>query len=289
VKTDPAPTTRSRKVLRKLTRLLVIIVGTYLIVCLFVLVFQGYLLYFPTREYYCTPTDVGLTFENVTLVTSDDVSLAAWYVPAEKARGSVVFCHANAGNMGDRVVTIKAFHRLGLNVLIFDYRGYGSSEGGPSEQGTYRDAEAAWRFVTEEKDESPERVVIFGRSLGGGIAVDLAARHEPAALVVESTFTSIVDVGKLHYPLLPVGLLCRYRYESIGKVPRVRCPKLFFHGSGDELIPIEIGRRLYEAAAEPKRFIETPGDHNDAGFLYNESYGRMLEAFLNEALPDAAP
>jgi fermentation-respiration switch protein FrsA (DUF1100 family) len=178
---------------------------------------------------------------------------------------------------------------LRFSVLIFDYRGYGSSEGSPSEQGTCRDAEAAWRFVTEEKGESPGRVIIFGRSLGGGIAVDLAARHEPAALVVESTFTSIVDVGRLHYPLLPVGLLCRYRYESIDKVSHIKCPKLFFHGSGDELISIEIGRRLYAAAAEPKRFIETPGGHNDAGFLYNESYGKMFEVFLDDLLADVTP
>jgi fermentation-respiration switch protein FrsA (DUF1100 family) len=268
-------------------RLVVIVAGTYVAVCVFVFFFQNHLLYFPDRTLAFTPADVGLPFEDLTLTTADGVSLSAWYVPAEKSEGSVIICHGNAGNIGDRIVTLKVFREMGFNALIFDYRGYGRSEGSPNEEGTYLDAEAAWAFLTQEKGESPDRIVLYGRSLGGAVAIELARRHEPAVLVVECTFTSIVDVARIHFPLLPAGLLCRNRYESIDKVPHIKCPKIFYHGQDDALIPIELSRRLYEAAAEPKQFIDTLGGHNVAGFLYNDQYAEQFANLLSALLSGA--
>lgn len=301
--------------LTRLRRLAVIILLTYVGVCVIIGLLQRHLIYFPTRDYDATPRDVGLEFEDLTLSTADGVSIAAWYVPHPEPKGSLIFCHGNAGNMSDRLHSIKLLHGMGVNVLVFDYRGFGRSEGRPSEQGTYSDAVAVWRYLVETRGELPGRVILFGRSLGGAVAIELALRVElgeitappdespfrrdvirqpepgaaptgrtPGALVVESTFTSLLDIGRLHYPLLPVRWLLTYRYESIAKVARIRCPKCFFHGKEDKLIPFENGLKLFEAASEPKRFIETPGGHNDAGFTYSPEYSDQLEVFINGAM-----
>jgi len=269
---------------RYLVRIVVVAVCAYMGVCVVVGLLQARLIYFPTRGYAATPGDVGLTFEDLTLKTADGVNIAAWYVPCEAARGTLIFAHGNGGNIADRLHAVKLLHGMGVNVLIFDYRGYGRSEGRPTEDGTYQDAEAAWRYLTETRGEPPERIVLFGESLGGAVAIELARRHRPGALVVESTFTSLVDVGRLHYPLLPVRWLLTYRYESIKKVSDITCPKLFIHGRDDTLVPMANARKLFEAAAEPKQFLETPGDHNEAGFTYSPEYTQRLAAFLDKAL-----
>jgi len=247
---------------------------------MFVYAFQSRLIYFPSRDVWATPAQVGLDFEDLMLPCADGVRIHAWYVPAPGARRSVIFAHGNAGNLADRLDTIKMLHDSGLNVLAFDYRGYGHSEGAPSEQGTYRDGEAAWQFLTTRRGVAPKDIVLFGRSLGGAIMIDLAARHEPGVLVVESTFTSLADVGRLHYPLLPVRWLLSYRYDSRSKVGGIACPKLFLHGRDDTLIPLSIGRALFDAAGEPKKFIETPGEHNDSGVMYAPEYVERFREFL---------
>ena len=273
------PTVRGR-----VWRLFVYVLSAYVGVCVLISLFQSKLVYYPSRGYDMTPTDVGLDYEDLTLQTNDGLSIAAWYVPHPAAKGSVIFCHGNAGNISDRLHSVELLHRMGLNVLIFDYRGFGRSEGKPNEQGTYEDAETAWRHLVDWRGELPERVVLFGRSLGGGVAIELAKRHTPGALVVESTFTSLVDVGRVHFWFLPVRLLLTYRYDSIDKVPHVMCPKLFLHGRDDGLIPFRIGEKLFEAAAEPKQFIETPGGHNEAGFTYSPEFTDRVAAFIDEAL-----
>lgn len=269
---------------RRVVRLLIIAVATYAGVCAVLYVFQRRLVYFPTRQYDLTPGDVGLEFEDLTLTTADGVAIAAWYVQHPQARGSVLHCHGNAGNMSGRVDDLLAFHQMGYSVLLFDYRGYGRSEGRPDEQGTYEDAEAARRFLVEEKGESPQRLIIFGRSLGGAVAIELARRHRPAALIVEASFTNLPVIGQRQYPFVPVKWLSRFHYDSINKVGGISCPKLFIHASEDELVPFDNGRRLYEAAAQPRQFIKTPGGHNTGGFLYAQTYLDQLERFLGQAL-----
>ena len=299
-------------------RVLLSVVATYAAVCAFVWLFQENFIYFPTRVYDTTPADVGLKYEDVTITAADGTTLAAWYIPFASPKGTILFCHGNAGNISDRLATIHALDALGYNVLIFDYRGFGASSGRPDEKGTYLDAQAAWKYLTQTLGEHPGRVILFGRSLGGAVAIHLAASLSetaqparepspptraadstsstpavtttaapapiPGALVVESTFTSLEDIGRLHYPFLPVNLLLTYRYDSIRKILAVSCPKLFYHGADDELIPSSNGERLFAAAAEPKRFVNTPGNHNNSGFMYSDEHTDILATFLADAL-----
>ena len=289
--TDPGGKTKpgGRGWARRVYRLVFIAAGTYVAVCVAVFFFQSNLIYFPTEDYRLTPDDVGLAYEDLSLATTDGETIAAWFVPHENAAATVLFCHGNAGNMSHRVSDIHILHELGYGVLIFDYRGYGRSTGNPSEDGLYADAEAAWRYLTETRGERPDRIVLFGRSLGGAVAIELARRHNPAALVVESTFTSLVDVGRHHYPLLPVSLIATHRFDSLSKIAGVACPKLFLHGTDDALIPIDFGRALYDAAQSPKRFLETPGGHNNSGFTYSSEYTRLMTDFVNGAVSNSAP
>ncbi len=274
-----------RRWLRRLVIIIAVtIVAAYIAICAVMFVNQRRLIYYPRAAYNRTPADVGLSYEDVTLTTDDGVTLAAWYVPCEPARATVLHCHGNAENISHICSSVQALHQLGCSVLVLDYRGYGRSTGKPTEDGLYRDAEAAWRYLTEVRGVPPKRIVLMGRSLGGAVVIDLATRHTPGALVVECTFPSVVDIARRLYPYLPVGLLCRDRFDSLKKVPQVRCPKLFFHGTYDGLVPLEDARRLFAAAPEPKHFIETPGHHNSAGFEYSEDYERQFGEWLASAL-----
>lgn len=274
----------TRSLRRRLRRLVVIVVASYAAVCLLVCVFQSRLIYYPSAAYVGTPADVGLPYDELRLTASDGVSIAAWLLPHDTPRARIIFCHGNAGNISHRLFTLRALHDMGLEVLIFDYRGFGKSDGSPNERGTYLDAEAAWNHVQDLDADHPLPLVIFGRSLGGAVAIELASRHEPNALVVESTFSSLADVGAVHYPLLPIRWMLRHPYDSIGKIGRIDCPKLFLHGARDELIPIAVGRALFDAARKPKRFIETPGGHVNGGFTYSHKFTARLRAFLDETL-----
>lgn len=237
--------------------------------------------YMPSRILQAKPTDIGLRYEDVTLTTEDLVSLHAWFVPTEKPIATLLFCHGNAGNVSHRLDSIRIFHELSLNVLIFDYRGYGRSNGRASEEGTYLDARAAYAHAKS----TAHSVVVFGRSLGGAIAVDLVSRvDDAAALIVESSFTSSVALGKEIYPFLPVSWIATIQYESIRKIPRVCCPVLVIHSRNDDVIPFHHGRGLFDAAPEPKRFLEISGDHN-AGFVDSgPTYTDGIREFLRDML-----
>lgn len=269
---------------RKLVRIASYAAASYLGVCLLLTALQAKLIYFPSRGYDQTPADVGLGFEQVSLTAADGVRVVAWYVPHPAPRATVLFLHGNAGNIADRIGALKIFHDLGYDSLILDYRGYGESEGSPSEEGTYLDAVAAFDYLTETRGIPVERIVILGRSLGGGIATELATRRTPGALVIDSSFTRIADVGKNMFPFLPVSLIVSIEYDSAAKVKNLTCPKLFFHATDDSLIPIEIGKKLFESAAEPKQFIETPGEHNTGGFDYSPEYVQRLAEFIDRTI-----
>lgn len=287
--TDDTAATATKSKSRKLVRILYYAAASYLGVCLLLTALQAKLIYFPSRGYDQTPADVGLDFEQVSLTSADGVRVVAWYVPHESPRATVLFLHGNAGNIADRIGALKIFHDLGCDSLILDYRGYGESEGSPSEEGTYLDAVAAFDHLTATRGIPAERIVVLGRSLGGGIATELATRRTPGALVIDSSFTRIADVGKRMFPFLPVNLIVSIEYDSAAKVQKLSCPKLFFHATDDSLIPIEIGRKLYESAAEPKQFIETPGEHNTGGFDHSPEFVQQLGAFIDSAIPTGAP
>ena len=249
--------------------------------------YQPNLLYFPdmpTREIEATPGDIGLNFEPLTLATRDDEQLDAWFIPADPARGVLLFCHGNAGNISHRLESIRLFHELGLSVLIFDYRGYGQSSGKPTENGTYRDADAAWHYLVRQHGIPPEQIILFGRSLGASIAADLATRQTAAAVILESAFTSVPEVAAKFYPWLPVRWLSRYQYDTRKKLANIHSPVLIVHSRDDEIISYSNGEQLYEAAREPKQFLPLRGGHNDGFLLSGKDYIRGLDAFIGDVL-----
>ncbi len=242
-------------------------------------------LYHPARAIAATPADFGLEFEEITFVSEDGAQLNGWWIPAENARGTILHCHGNAGNIGDREWLAADLHRLGVNVFLFDYRGYGKSRGLPTEQGTYRDARAAYEVVRakyEDADNPP--VVLHGQSLGGAVAIQLALDKPVRGLVVESTFPSTVEMGRVLYPALPVNLLCRYHYDSLPKVEKLKIPKLFAHSRQDDMIPFALGRQLFERASEPKEFVELSGGHNESGWNASPEYWTALGRFVTNVL-----
>lgn len=260
----------------------------YLLVCLGMTLFQGRFVFFPTRELETTPDAQGLAYRDVEFRARDGVRLHGWLVPREGARGTLLFCHGNTGNVSHRLDSVRIFHELGLSVLIFDYRGYGRSAGRPSERGLYRDARAAWEHLTRTEGEAPERIVVFGRSLGGAVAVDLAAQVRPAGLIVESSFTSAAELGARLHPWLPVRQLARLRFDAAARIRAVRCPKLFVHSRDDEVVPYGLGLRLFRAAGRPKEFLRIRGGHNDGFLVSGQHYRSGMAAFLGSLrLPPA--
>jgi len=262
---------------------LAVLAGLYAAVCLVMFFLQSRLMYFPDSTDLGSPDDLGLSYRDVTLRTEDGLSLHGWFLPGEAGNPALLFCHGNAGNITGRLESLAVFRRMGLSVLIFDYRGYGTSEGSPSEGGTYADATAAWRYLTEEAGFDSSRVVVFGRSLGGAVAVELATRVNPMALIVESSFTSAPALGQAVYPWLPVRLLARIRYDSGRRIGTVTCPVLVVHSSQDEVVPYSFGRRLFELANEPKRFLEIRGGHNDGFAVTGDDYVRSIAGFIAES------
>jgi hypothetical protein len=266
---------------------LVMAAGGYLLLLVGVYFGQSHLLYLPdlpTRELSVTPQDIGLAYEDVWLQTEDGVRLHAWYLPAAEARATLLFFHGNAGNISHRLDSLRIFHQLELSVLIFDYRGYGRSAGSPSEEGTRRDALAAWRYLTETRAVPAADLVYFGRSLGAAVASWLATQHPPGALILESAFTSAPDMAADLYWWLPARWLTRFEYATRDYVARARCPLLVVHSPDDEIIPFHHGEAIYAAAREPKELLRLRGSHNEGFLQSGATYTRGLDAFLARGL-----
>jgi fermentation-respiration switch protein FrsA (DUF1100 family) len=261
-------------------KLLLMGVAIYGMLCLALYIFQPRLVYFPMKPLAATPAAIGLDYEDVSLDAGDGASVHGWFLPVAEEARTVLFLHGNAGNISHRLDTLRVFHSLGLNVLIIDYSGFGQSDGRPGERRTYADARLAWQYLTEARGIAPERVVIFGRSLGAGVATWLATEEAPGALVLESAFTSVPDLARKYYPIFPVHWLARIRYDNAARLPTVDCPVLIVHSRDDEIVPFAHGEALYELAAEPKSFLEIRGDHN-AGFMVSgQTYRSGLARFM---------
>lgn len=262
-----------------------VLAAAYLGLGLALFALQSSLVYYPEigREMQSTPRQIGLDYQDVTLVAADGVALHGWFVPSPPpSRGTVLFLHGNAGNISHRLDSLLMFHGLGYSTLIIDYRGYGNSSGKPSEPGTYQDAEAAWRDLTETRNIPAADIVLFGESLGGAVAAQLAARHRPGALVIASGFTSVPDLAAGLYPFLPVRWLARFDYDTRAYLAGVEAPVFVAHSPDDEIIPYRHGRALYEAAHAPKRFLELSGGHNE-GFIFAQPvWVKALGEFLQE-------
>lgn len=278
---------------------------TFCIVALIlIMAFEDKLIYFPAKypEGYWTVRETCARdgemlprIEDCHFAASDGVTLHGWYCAPLRCEGGVgvpvgadmvvLWFHGNAGNISYRYDMIREMMELPVQVFIIDYRGYGKSEGKPTERGLYLDARAAWDYLINERLVAPERIVIFGKSLGVVPAIDLASRVEPAGLIVQSGFTSAADMAATVLPFLPRVFL-KTKMDSLSKISRVRCPKLFIHSRADEVVPYKLGRRVYEAAPEPKEFYEVKGaPHNTTYIVGGKPYFEALRRFVASCQP----
>ena len=228
----------------------------------------------------------GLPLEDVWFQSADGVQLFGWSVEAPADRPVLLWCHGNAGNIISRLDNLKYLCRMGLSVFLFDYRGYGKSQKyNPGENGLYQDAIGAYDYLTRIRKIRPERICIFGRSLGAAVAGELATQRPASALVLESSFPSIEAVAKFHYGGLPVHWLLGAEFRLIDRLPQLSLPKLIIHGDKDDIIPIELGRQVFEVAKPPKDWYVIPGaDHNNTYEVGGEAYFRHLGEFIKKAL-----
>ncbi len=269
--------------MRYLGNLLATVVTVYILLALLLYLFQGRMVFLPNlsgRALTASPGDIGLAYEDVTIPTSDHERLHGWFISTANSRGVVLFFHGNAGNISHRLDSIKIFHELGFDTLIIDYRGYGQSTGKASEKGTYLDAEAAWDFLVKKRGISSDRIIVFGRSLGAAVAAWLGSQHTPAAVILESSFSSGVDMARQLYPFLPARLITRLKYPVADYASRLNCPVLVVHSRQDEIIPYAMGQAIFAAVKQQKYFLELMGDHNNGFLISRKDYVAGLNAFI---------
>ncbi|MEL7832519.1 alpha/beta hydrolase [Fodinibius sp. Rm-B-1B1-1] len=272
------------RILQSFLWILISLAAGYFLLVLLMYVLQSQLVYHPQKKITYTPDDIGLRYEDITFATDDNISLHGWHIPAERSGVTVLYFHGNAGNISGRLQTIQLLHELGLNVFIFDYRGYGKSKGTPTEQGTYQDAEAAWNYLTAQKNLDGNKIVIMGRSLGGAVASWLAARKNPGAVVIESTFTSAADLGADIYPWLPVRWMLKFEYNTLKNMKQIQVPLFMAHSVDDKVVPYHHGEQLFEVANEPKKFVELRGSHGSGFWETGDTYRQALQKFLTAHL-----
>ncbi|NQT90161.1 MAG: alpha/beta hydrolase [Candidatus Omnitrophica bacterium] len=260
----------------KIMLLLVVIIVIFFVYIRYI---ERHSIYFPVREIELDPSAMGLSYEDVDFEASDGVKLNGWFIPCEHARDTLLFFHGNAGNISHRLEKITVFNKMGLNLFIIDYRGYGKSEGAPSEEGLYKDAEAAYLYLAEQRNISPDHIILYGSSLGGAVAIDLASRYKVKALITEEAFSSVKDMAKEIYPFLP-SFAFQSKFDSVSKIARVKAPKLIIHSVDDEIVPFALGEKLYEAAAPPKEFLKVKGGHNTVFLDSGEQLRSALATFL---------
>lgn len=279
--------------MKALISLLTMAASVYALLIIVLWFYQGRMVFLanvPGRALTATPEDIGLAFQSVTIPTPDGERIHGWYVPHvpdKDPRGVVLFFHGNAGNISHRLDSIRLFQGIGLDVLIIDYRGYGESTGKPSEKGLYLDGEAAWDYLVDERGIAPERIVLFGRSLGAVVASRVAGAHSPGGLIIESGFTSGADMAARLYPFLPARLVTRLEFPLVDFVRTVGSPVLVIHSRDDEIIPFDMGHTIYEAVpGQEKTFLEIWGGHNTGFILSEPVYVPALEEFFSRVLGD---
>ena len=272
-------------------KFILVIACSYGLLVVLVYFMQGRMLYLadvPGRTLTITPIDVGMDYQDVSIETTDGVMLHGWFI-AGRSSQVLLFFHGNAGNISHRLDSIAQFQNLGLSVLIIDYRGYGQSTGRTTEKGINRDADAAWRYLIDDRGIVASDIVIFGRSLGASVASRLASEHQPLALIVESSFTSVPDIARDLYPWLPVRWLSRLSHATRDYVRDVGCPILIIHSRDDEIIPFRHGEAIFASANEPRTLLTIRGTHNDAFLQDERSYVEGLRTFLAGLSAPALP
>lgn len=242
--------------------------------------------FFPDKRIAETPRDRGLAYEEIYFQTEDGLNLNGWWIPGTGSPLTILWFHGNGGNISHRLDNITLRHDLlGTNIFIFDYREYGRSEGQASEEGTYQDGNAAIRYLRGREDVDPTKIVFLGESLGSAVAVEMATRHDCAALILESPFLSIAEMAKASFPFLPIDSFLQTRYDTLSKIGQVRAPLLIVHGENDEIVPFWHGQRLFEAAREPKEFYSIKrARHNDLYLVGGKAYLETLNRFLSRVI-----
>ncbi len=238
------------------------------------------MVFYPLEKIEVTPTEWELDYKQVNLKIETGDVISGWYIPHPEAEKTILFFHGNGGNISHRGDSLYIFHKLKLNVLIIDYPGYGESEGQPSENGLYQSANAAWLYLIKDKKINPEKIIIFGRSLGGVVATDLASRVKAGGLILESTFSSARDFVDVTFPVFSYFMYLRYSFNSLNKIKSVKMPLLSIHSPDDEVIPYKLGQKLFNAAPSEKVFLQIKGGHND-GFMQSiRPYMQTLRIFI---------
>jgi len=257
----------------------------YVGVIVLLMLLENWLVYHPIKATNHWEPPPCADIQDVELTCTDDTCIHGWWLPSTGAKSALLYFHGNAGNLSWRGKSVvKLRDHLGVSVLIVDYPGYGKSQGRPSEHGCYECADTAYNWLVDHEGIAPENILIYGKSLGGGVAVDLARRKEHRALILVKTFTSATEVGGQMFPWLPVRWIMRNRFASIDKIKDCKRPIFLAHGDIDEIIPYELGKKLYEAAGEPKQFMTMPGvRHNDV--IPDEMFVE-LKAFLEKHAPE---
>jgi len=268
--------------IRLLRSLIIAVASAFIIWTVVLMIFEEKFIYFP-QKYPQGPYDQARSIPNLRdcwITTQDSVRIHAWFAPAESAKATFVVSHGNAGNISHRYLLLHSLQRHGFNVLMYDYRGYGRSEGTPAEDGIYKDGLAAYDYAVSLPEVKRERVFLWGTSLGGAVAIEVATHRRATGLILESTFTSAKDVARIVYPFLPVQFFIHTKLNSIEKIRTLAIPILFIHGAHDSIIPIGLGRKLFNAANEPKDFYEIPNaDHNDTYFIGGDDYFARIDRF----------
>ena len=267
---------------RRLIRILLLLALIWTLLGAFLYTFQSKFVYHPDHQHWTTPDALGLPHENVWFQSSDGNRLHGWLISAPAPVATLLYCHGNAGNISYGLEHVALLTSLGLDVFTFDYRGFGKSEGIPTEEGTYRDAEAAWTHLVREAGVPRKRIIVYGRSLGGAVAARLASQTGPGALIVENAFISVPEAGQDIYPIFPSRLMAQFQYNTLRAIGKTHAPVLVIHAKNDRQIPFRHGEALFAAAATPKRFLEIPGGHVEA---YRDSlplYTAALKQFISD-------
>ena len=238
-------------------------------------------IFFPVKEIVFNPEAINLSFEDVYLKTRDDKKINGWFIPYEKAKYTLLFLHGNAGNIGDRLDKINMLRELGLDIFIIDYRGFGRSQGRPSERGMILDAETAYDYLSNRRKISPEKIILYGESLGTVAAVNIASRFPVKAVIIEGGFSSGKDMGRIYYPFIP-SFIFSDMLNSLRNMNKVKAAKLFLHSADDEIVPFTLSKKLFDSASSPKVFKELRGSHNDAFLDSKAEYLSAIKSFINE-------
>lgn len=281
--------TNFKKVVRFARQILIVVVVAIILWSILSMLFEKQFIFFPDKYpsgYYNESSRIS-DLVDCWMTTEDSVKLHGWYASSNKAIATLVIAHGNAGNISHRLELMSALQQSGFNVLMFDYRGYGRSEGSPNEDGIYKDGRAAFDYVRLLPQVDSQRIILWGTSLGGAVAADVALHRPAAGLILESTFTSIKDMAAIHYPFLPARYLLSTKLNSIDKISQVHIPVLVIHGTQDGIVPIRLGREMFAAANEPKEFYEIPNaDHNDTYFVGGAHYFQRIRTFVLKSLPN---